>query len=159
THAAIDLRLVSDLQRSAMAPTFAEMAFPDTVTLVVHPVGRSPLLNWTVDDVTAPGQLWGSPRDAKPVHVQAVIAGYARPAAERTVPLIVNGKTTATRSVHVPASGRATVEFPSLDVPYGFNRCEVRVDSGDAFPNDDSYRFAVQRSDPQHVLFVHAATD
>ena len=159
THAAIDLHLVSDLQRSAMAPTFAEMAFPDTVTLVVHPVGRSPLPNWTVDDVTAPGQLWGSPRDAKAVHVQAVIAGYATPAAERTVSLIVNGKTTATRSVQVPASGRATVEFPSLDVPYGFNRCEVRVDSADAFPNDDGYRFAVQRSDPQHVLFVHAITD
>jgi hypothetical protein len=159
THAAIDLHLVSDLQRSAMAPTFAEMTFPDTVTLTVHAVGKGALPNWTVDDVTAPGQLWGSPREAKPVRVQAVIAGYSTPAAERTVSLIVNGKTVATKSVQVPASGRATVEFPALEAPYGFNRCEVRVDAGDAFPNDDGYRFAVQRSDPQHVLFVHAVTD
>jgi hypothetical protein len=159
THAAIELHLVSDIQRSSLAPTFAEMSFPESVTLVVHPVARTPLPNWTVESVTAPGQLWGSPRDAKPVHVQAVIAGYATPAADRTVSLVVNGKTTSTTTVHVPAEGRASLEFPSLDVPYGFNRCEVRLDAGDAFPDDDRYLFAVERSDPQHVLFVHGTSD
>ncbi len=44
-------------------------------------------------------------------------------------------------------------------MPYGHSRCEVRIDSADAFPNDDGYLFAVERSDPQHVLFVHATTD
>jgi len=47
--------------------------------------------------------------------------------------LVVNGKTIATRKVEVPADGRATVEFAPLDVNYGFNRCEVRVEGGDAF--------------------------
>src|SRR5439155_495037 len=79
--------------------------------------------NWTVESVTAPGQLWGSPRDAKPTRVQAIITGYATPAATRTASLLVNGKTTATKTVQVPAGGRATVEFPSLDVPFGFSRC------------------------------------
>jgi hypothetical protein len=157
--ASIELHLFSDLQRSSMAPTFAEMTFPDTVTLVLHPVAKTATPNWTVESVTAPGQLWGSSRDAKQTRVTAVIAGYATPAATRTVSLLVNGKTIATKTVQVPAAGRAIVEFPSLDVPYGFNRCEVRVDSGDAFPNDDGYLFAVERSDPQRVLFVHATTD
>jgi hypothetical protein len=39
-------------------------------------------------------------------------------------------------------------------VPYGFNRCEVKIDD-DAFPSDDLRRFAVERSDPQKVLLIH----
>ena len=91
--------------------------------------------NWTVESVDAPGQVWG--KDAKPVHVQAVIAGYGTPAAQRTASLVVNGKTTATKPVAVPANGRATVDFPALEVPYGFSRCEVKIDSADGFAADD----------------------
>jgi hypothetical protein len=65
--------------------------------------------------------------------------------------------------VNVPARGRATIEFAPLDVGYGFNRCEVRIENGngggDAFPVDDASVFAVRRSDPERVLFVHAAGD
>jgi len=67
----------------------------------------------------------------------------------------VNGKTTANKTVAVPANGRATVDFPALEVPYGFNRCEVKIDSADALPADDLRRFAVVRSDPQKVLLIH----
>jgi hypothetical protein len=159
-HASVELHLFSDMQRSSMAPTFPEMTFPASVTLVLHPVGaQASTANWTVESVTAPGQLWGSPRDAKPARVQAVIAGYSTPAATRTASLVVNGKTTATQTVQVPAAGRATVEFPSLDVPHGFSRCEVRIDSADGFPNDDGYLFAVERSDSQPALFIHATSD
>jgi hypothetical protein len=160
-NAPVELHLFSDMQRSSMAPTFPEMTFPAAVTLVPHPVGAQATAtpNWTVESVTAPGQLWGSQRDAKPVRVQAVIAGYSTPAATRTASLIVNGKTTATQTVQVPAGGRATVEFPSLDVPHGFSRCEVRIDSADGFPNDDGYLFAVERSDSLPALFVHATSD
>jgi hypothetical protein len=84
-----------------------------------------------------------------------VIAGFGTPAAQRTVSLVVNGKTTATKTVAVPANGRATVDFPSLEVPYGFSRCEVRIDGADAFAADDLRRFAVERSDPQKALLIH----
>src|ERR1700737_688777 len=144
-HASVELHLFSDMQRSSMAPSFSEMTFPDTVTLVLHPVAKALEPNWTVENVTAPGQLWGSPRDAKPAQIQAVITGYATPAATRTASLVVNGRTTASKTVQVPASGRGTVVFPSLDVPYGFSRCEGRIDSSDAFPSDDGYLFAVER--------------
>ncbi len=63
-----------------------------------------------------------------------MIAGYGTPAAQRIVSLVVNGKTIATKPVEVPANGRATVDFPALEVPYGFNRCEVKIDSAGRFP-------------------------
>jgi hypothetical protein len=152
-HAPIELHLFSDMQRTDLAATFSDMALPDNVRLVPHAVVMRAQPNWTVESVDAPGQVWG--KDLKPVHVQAVIAGYGTPAAQRTVSLVVSGKTTATKTVAVPANGRATVDFPALEVPYGFSRCEVRIDAADGFPADDLRRFAVERSDPQKALLIH----
>ncbi len=152
-HTPIEMHLFSDMQRSQLAATFSDMALPANVKLVTHPVVTKGQPNWTVESVDAPGQVWG--KDAKPVHAQAVIAGYGTPAAQRTVSLVVNGKTTATKTVAVPANGRATVDFPALEVPYGFNRCEVKIDDADGFPADNLHRFAVQRSDPQKALLIH----
>jgi len=152
-HPPIELHLFSDMQHSQLAATFADMALPSSVTLVTHAVVSKAQPNWTVESVDAPGQVWG--KDAKPVRVQAVIAGYGTPAAQRSVSLVVNGKTTAAKTVAVPANGRATVDFPALEVPYGFSRCEVKIDAADALPADDLRRFAVERSDPQKVLLIH----
>ena len=135
--------------------SFSELALPANVSLVLHPVAKESVPNWTVESVNAPGQVW----DPKKARVQAVIAGFGTPAATRTVSLVVNGKTAATKTVDVPANGRATVEFQSLDVPYGFTRCEVRIDSADTFPADDVSLFAVERSDPRRALFVSDAGD
>ena len=88
-----------------------------------------------------------------------VVAGFGTPAATRTVSLLVNGKAIATQKTDVPANGRATVEFQSLDVPYGYTKCEVRIDSADALPADDVSLFAVERSDPRRALFVSDAGD
>lgn len=153
THTPVEFHLFSDMQRGDMAATFSDMALPDNVKLITHPVVTKAEPNWTVESVDAPGQVWG--KDAKPVHVQAVIAGYGTPAAKRTASLVVNDKVTATKPVDVPANGRATVDFPALEVPYGFSKCEVRIDSADGFPGDDLRRFAVERSDPKKVLLVH----
>jgi hypothetical protein len=152
----IELHLFSDLQRSAMAGSFQEMALPASVSLVLHPVaGKDAVPNWAVEGVNAPGEVW----DPKKTRVQAVISGYHTPAATRTVTLLANGKTIGTHTVEVPAGGRASVEFASLDVPYGFSRCEVRIDAADSLPADDVSLFAVERSDPRKVLFVHEVND
>src|SRR5579871_5554871 len=131
-HTPIELHVFSDMQRGDLAATFSDMALPGNVRVVTHAVVTKAQPNWTVESVDAPGQVWG--KDAKPVHVQAVIAGYGTAAAQRNVSLVVNGKTTATKTVAVPANGRASVEFPSLVAPYGFNRCEVKIDAADGFP-------------------------
>jgi Aerotolerance regulator N-terminal/von Willebrand factor type A domain len=153
--APIELHFFSDMQKSDMPANFADAVLPANVSLVLHPVVKSGVPNWAVESVNAPGQIW----DVKKARVQAVIAGYGTPAATRTVSLVVNGKTVATRTVAVPAAGRATVEFDSLDVPHGFSRCEVHIDSADALPADDVSRFAVERSDPQKALFLHESDD
>ena len=152
-HTPIEFHLFSDMQRSDMAGTFADMALPGNVRLVAHAVVSKAQPNWTVESVDAPGQVWG--KDAKPVRVQGVVAGFGTPAAQRTVSLVVNGKTTATKAVAVPANGKATVEFPALEVPYGFSRCEIKIDGADGFPSDDVRRFAVERSDPRKALLIH----
>src|SRR6202050_2611485 len=152
-HTPIELHVFSDMQRGDLAASFQDMALPANVTLATHAVVSKAQPNWTVESVNAPGQVWG--KDAKPVHVQAVIAGYGTPAAQRTVSLVVNGKTTAAKPVAVPANGRATVDFPALEVPYGFSRCEVKIDAADGFAVDDLRPFAVERSDPQKVLLIH----
>ena len=43
--------------------------------------------------------------------------------------------------------------------PYGFSRCEVRIDSADGLAADDVYRFAVERLDPPRVIFIHRSAD
>lgn len=153
--AAMELHLFSDMQKSAMSGPFNEIALPATVSVILHPVVSETVPNWAVEKVNAPSLVW----DPKKAHLEAVIAGYHTPDATRSPSLVVNGKIIATQSVRVPAGGRAKVEFSSLDVPYGFNRCEVRIDSADALAADDSMLFAVERRDSQPVLFVHEGDD
>jgi hypothetical protein len=158
-HGPIDLHLFSDMQRTAMPANFADMVVPTNVTLVLHAAtkGATPP-NWTVESVSAPAEL-ADPKDPKRSRVQAVLAGFGTFAAEKTVSFVVNGKTIATRKVNVPANGRVPVEFAPLDVGYGFNRCELRIEGGDAFPADDTSVFVIRRTDPERVLFVHGASD
>jgi len=156
-HTPIELHVFSDFQRSDLAANFSDLSLPSNVKLVAHAVVTKVQPNWTVESVDAPGQVWG--KDAKPVRVQAVIAGYNTSAAQKSVSLVVNDKALATKQISVPANGKATVEFASLEVPYGLNKCEVRIDSGaasgDAMAADDVRRFAVERSDPEKILLVH----
>ncbi len=154
----VELHLFSDMQKTGMPANFADIELPANVTVVPHPVGAAATPNWTVEGVNAPAQL-ADAKDPKKSRVQAVIAGYGTPAASRTVSLVVNGKTVATRKVDIAADGRATVEFPALDVPYGLNHCAVKIDSADGFPADDLSVFSVKRADPERVLFVHQASD
>jgi hypothetical protein len=154
-HTPIELHLFSDMQASNLPANFADMVMPGNVSLVLHPVAKAAVPNWTVESVEAPGQLV----DPKKARVLAVIAGHQTPAATRTVSLVINGAVVATKKVEVPADGRATVVFESLDVPYGASRCEIRIDAADGFPADDASSFAVKRADPERVLFVHQAGD
>ena len=154
-HTPIDLHLFSDMQTSNMPVNFADMVMPGNVSLRLHPVAKAVVPNWTVESVDAPGQLV----DTKKARVLAVIAGHQTPAATRTVSLVINGVVAATRKTQVPADGRATVSFESLDVPYGASRCEVRIDPADGLPADDTSSFAVKRADPERVLFVHQTGD
>jgi len=162
SHEPIDLHLFSDMQKTEMPANLADMVLPSNFALVLHPViktqAQSVIPNWTVESVEAPSRFADS-KDSKKPSVRAVVAGYGTAAATRTASLVINGKAFATHKVEVPANGRALVEFPLVDVPYGFSRCEIRIDSADSFATDDTSIFSIRRSDPERVLFVHQATD
>ena len=147
----LEVHLISDLQRSSMPAGFSDLRLTADTKLILHPLADRAELNWTVDNVTAPTRV----RDGKSVKVQATIAGFHTEAAQKTVTLEVNGREVSRQSVQVPASGRAKVEFNGMDIPYGFAKCAVVVQSGDNLAADDRYLFAVERTDPKRVVFQY----
>jgi hypothetical protein len=146
----VEGHLFSDMQQTSMPPSFADAALGDNVTLVLHPAAHGSLRNFAVESVTAPRRIY----DVKKVHIQATILASGDAGGTRRVALVLNGHDVGSKSVDVPVNGRATAEFTGLDAPYGMNRGEVRIDSGDSFPADDHYYFSIERSDPLPVLFV-----
>ncbi len=151
----IEVHLISDLQKTAMPPGFTDLRLAGDTSLILHPVGGE-IPNWTVENVKAPTHVY----DPKRVHIQATVAGFGTPAAKRTVSLVLNGKVVQTKQVDVPAGmpGRAQVEFDELAASYGPNRCELKIDSADALPGDDSFPFSVERADPKKILFIDSGS-
>ncbi|MBI4874227.1 MAG: BatA domain-containing protein [Acidobacteria bacterium] len=147
----LEVHLFSDMQRSSLPPSFADLQLAANLTLVPHSLATASTPNWTVESVTAPYRLY----DAAKSRVEATVAGFTTPAARRTVTLAVNGRSLAAKTVDVPASGRARVEFLGFDAPHGFSRCEVRIDGADTLREDDAYLFSAERADPRRLLFVH----
>ena len=145
----LEVHIISDLQKSAMPPGFTDLRLDNGTKLVLHPIGKVQP-NWSVEGVNAPQRIY----DTKTVHVTATIAGFNAPAATRNVTLLLNGKVVGSKPVQVAENGRGSVEFIGLEASYGFNKCEIRIDSADTLAVDDRYAFAVERTDPKKVLFI-----
>lgn len=147
----LEVHFISDMQKSSLPPAFVDLRLGGDTNLVFHSVADSKQPNWFVESVVAPGKIY----DPKKVRVQAVIAGVGTEAAQRTASLVLDGKTLETKSVDVPAGGRATVQFLSLESPYGFHKAEIRIQPDDSLREDDRFPFAVERADPHPVLFLY----
>jgi hypothetical protein len=151
----VEAHVFTDMQKSSLPPSFADLRLDDGTRLTVHPFADKPIPNWTVENVDAPRRVF----DTKKVRTVATVAGFDTEDATRKVTLLANGRTIETKPIKVPANGRATVEFLTLDVPYGLTKCEVRIDGTDQFPQDDHWFFSVERADPKPALLVHAEND
>ena len=147
----LEVHFSSDLQKSSMPPAFADLRLGTDTKLVFHSVADSKEPNWILESVTAPAKIY----DPKKVRIQAVVAGSNTPQTKRTVSLSLDGKTLDSKMVDVPSNGRASVEFLSLDSPHGFHKGEIRIEPGDALHEDDRFDFAIERTDPHPVLFLH----
>jgi hypothetical protein len=149
----LEVHFSSDMQKSSMPPAFADLRLGTDTKLLFHSVADSKEPNWMVESVTAPAKIY----DPKKVRIQAVVAGTNTPQTKRTVSLALDGKTLDSKMVDVPSNGRASVEFLSLDSPHGFHKGEIRIEPGDALHEDDRFDFAIERTDPHPVLFLHPA--
>ena len=148
----LDVQFISDMQQTSMPPVFTDLVPGPHTKLSLYKVGSGNPPNWAVESVTAPARVYS----ASPARVTAVLSGWHTPPAVKTVSLMLDGKVVASKSVALPASGRAEVEFASINIPYGQHRGEIRISPGDQLPEDDGFLFSVQRSDPRKVLFLYA---
>ncbi|OYW10636.1 MAG: hypothetical protein B7X34_04345, partial [Acidobacteriia bacterium 12-62-4] len=151
----VEIHLYTDLQKTSLPGRFADLQLPADAKLVVHEVGPKDLPNFFVESVRTPGRIF----DPKTVRMQATVASVHTGAAAKKVSVWVDGREIHSKEVTIPPAGRATVEFIGLETPYGWRRGEVRIDGADAFANDDSARFAVERSDPRRVVFLRNPRD
>ena len=149
----VKVQLYSDMQQTGLPASFNDLRLNEDIRLEPHPVADADTPNFTVENVTAPRRVY----DNRKTRVLATIAGFATKKATRTVTLRLNDRAIESKTVEVPENGRANAEFLSLDVPYGHNKGEVRIDGADALPDDDRFYFAIERGDPRHALFVHEA--
>src|SRR5712692_11723425 len=152
-HMPVEAHLFSDMQKSSWPSNFADARLADGTKLVFHPLADKRIPNFAVETVNAPRRIY----DPKKVRVQATLVGYGTEKASKRVALVLNNKEIASKQVDVPAGGRASVEFLTLEAPYGMNRGEIRIAPADDFPSDDRLYFSVERADPRHILFVYEA--
>jgi hypothetical protein len=150
-HLPLAVHVYSDMQQTGMPANFNDLRLNAAVQLVPHPLETKEAPNFAVENVVAPRRVY----DSRKSRVLATVASFGAPKATRSVSLALNHRVLETKTVEVPENGRATVEFLSLEVPYGKNRGEVRIDSADALAADDVFYFSVERADPRHALFVH----
>jgi len=149
-HLPLAVHLYSDMQQTGWPQNFNDLRLNADVQLQPHSVEVKETPNFAVENVVAPRRVY----DNRKQRVLVTVAGFGTKKATRSVSLVLNGRVTETKQVEVSENGRAPVEFLSLDVPYGRNKGEVRIDSGDTLPADDVFYFSVERSDPRHALFV-----
>ncbi|MEX2260599.1 MAG: BatA domain-containing protein [Bryobacteraceae bacterium] len=149
----VEAHLFSDLQKSSLPSSFADVRLGDGIRLVTHPAATGEQPNFAVESVNAPRRVY----DPKKVRIQATVVGYGAERGDLKVSVHLNNREIGSKTLSVPASGRATFDLtvPSLDAPHGFNRGEVRIESRDGFPGDDRYLFSIERADPRPALFVH----
>jgi len=148
----VDAHLVSDMQQSSMPANFRDLQLAPHTGLTLHQVGTQNAPNWAVETVNTAAHIY----DPKSTRLTATVAGWHTSASERTVSLILDGRTLTSKQVSIPTGGRAEVQFTGFEVPYGAHRGEVRITPSDALPQDDAFPFSVTRSDPSRVLFLYA---
>jgi hypothetical protein len=149
----LKVELYSDMQQSGMPGNFNDLRLNAAVRLEPHALADKETPNFAVENIIAPRRVY----DGKKQRVLVTVASYGAPKATRQVSLLLNDRLVESKAVDVPESGRAAVEFQSLEVPYGRNKGVVKIDSADALPADDSFNFSVERADPKPALFVYEA--
>jgi len=152
-HLPLHVRVYSDMQQTGMPANFSDLRLNGDIRLEPHALATKETPNFAVENVVAPRRVY----DGNKQRVLATVAGYGTQKSLRNVTLILNDRVIESKPIEVPDNGRASVEFFSLEVPYGRNKGAIKIDGGDTLPADDTFYFSVERLDARHALFVHEA--
>ena len=134
-HLPLHVHLYSDMQQTGMPANFNDLRLNADVRLDPHPLREEGRREFRRRERgrAAPGLRRQEGARAGDRRRLRQLEGDAQRLADAQRP---HGRD---KPVEVPENGRATVEFLSLDVPYGRNKGEVRIDSGDSLPADDTF--------------------
>lgn len=147
---AIEVHLISDLQKSSMPVRFQDLVLPEGAELAVHDVSDGASVNWAVESVKGLTRLYG---EEAPL-LEATVVSYSDGPAPKTVTLRIDGVTVGSLQQEVPVRGRAAFAFEIPNPPRGFSRAEFRLEPPDDLAADDVRRVALDNSDPEPLLFV-----
>ena len=145
---------ISDMQKAGLGNSANSLALPSVSEFRVVDVSNGPVPNWGVESVRVLPRIY---QTRYPERLLVNLRGYGTEVSTKDVVLSLTGKVLQRKTVTIPASGAATVEFDPFDVPAGSNRGEVRITPGDALPADDVYQFTLERREPYRLLFLHEA--
>ncbi len=148
----LDVHFFSDMQQTSMPTDFRTLQAGQYLTLHFYRIGNQNRANWAVDNVVVTSVLDGNEQP----RLSATVAGWNSSEATRRVSLRLDGKVLATKDVTLAGNGRATVEFADFDVPYGVHRGDIHLEPADQLPQDDDFRFSIERQDARKVLFLYA---
>jgi Aerotolerance regulator N-terminal/von Willebrand factor type A domain len=148
----LSVHLVSDMQATSMPASFRDLQLGPHTGLEMHPVGKPNIANWAVETVTTAAHIY----ETKHTRLNATIAGWQTQPTTRRVALLLDQKPLASKEVTIPAGGHSQVEFTGFEVPYGAHRGQIRIEPHDGLTDDDTFAFAVERSDPRRLLFLYA---
>jgi hypothetical protein len=111
-HLPLRVELFSDMQQSGMPSNFNDLRLNADVHLEPRAVAKGAVPNFTVENVVAPRRVYAGKKN----RVLVTVAGFGTQKTTRNVSLLLNGRAVETKPVEIPESGRATVEFNSLEI-------------------------------------------
>src|SRR5581483_5532429 len=120
----LSVTLISDMQKAGLSKASQGLAVPSVAEFSAVSVADEDTPNWTVQDVRIRPQVFGA---RYPERLRVEVRGYATPEASKDVVLSLTGRVLQRKTVQVPASGVAAVEFDPFEVPIGSNRGEVKI--------------------------------
>ena len=148
----LQTHLFSDVQKTSMPGAFTDLEVGPHTSLQIHSVAKANAPNWAIESVTAPAHVY----DPNHTRVTGTVTGWQTQQATRKVSFLLDGKVVSSKDVTVPECGHAQVEFLGFQIPYGTHRAELRLEPHDELSEDDSFTFAMERSDPRRILFLYA---
>ena len=149
----LEVHFVSDMQKSSLPPSFADLRLGGETNLIFHSVADAREPNWLVESVHAPEKSTDPRKFASKLWL---LASVPKPPNERCPLSWMAACSKANPWTFQQGDAHRWNSYRS-NPPYGFHKAEIRIEPADSLPQDDRFPFAVERADPHPVLFLHSA--